>query len=428
MCRTFTVSVSDDGASAVVPPFAHGARRIGDDGVVSFDRSHQPAELFGRAPAHPTPGDPHGVPVGDEGPGSRQRRASRRSVTLVVSMLVTAVLAAVLMVLPTPYAVRTPGPTEDTLGAQDQGTGQSATELPLIEISGADTYPASGELRLTTVSVYGGPGGDVLIGDVLWGWTSRERSVQPVELIFPEPVTPEEQQEQGQAQMVSSQESATVAALTELGYEVPTTMTVVAASEGTGADGVVEPDDVIVSLDGEPLESYPELLAVLDDVTPGDDVVLGVERGGEPLDLTITTGEGDGRALLGVLIDPVYDFPVDVTIQIEDIGGPSAGTMFALGIIDLMTPEDELDGAAVAGTGTMDVDGRVGPIGGIGQKMYGALRDGAQWFLAPSDNCSEVAGNEPEGLEVVSVGTLAEARAAMEAIGAGEGADLPRCS
>nr|WP_171783183.1 S16 family serine protease [Isoptericola halotolerans] len=342
-------------------------------------------------------------------------------------MLTTAVLAAVLMVLPMPYAVRTPGPTEDTLGVQDRGAGQSASELPLIAISGAETYPASGELRLTTVSVYGGPGGDVLIGDVLWGWTSPERSVQPVELVFPEPVTQEEQQQQGQAQMISSQESATVAALTELGYEVPTEMTVVAAAEGTGADGVIEPQDVIVSLDGESLESYPELLAELDGVVPGADVVLGVERDGEVTDLTITTGAGDGRALLGVLIDPVYDFPVDVTIQIEDIGGPSAGTMFALGIIDLLTPQDELDGAVVAGTGTMDVDGRVGPIGGIGQKMYGALRDGAEWFLAPADNCAEVAGNEPDGLEVVSVSTLAEARAAMVAIGAGEGADLPRC-
>jgi PDZ domain-containing protein len=141
----------------------------------------------------------------------------------------------------------------------------------------------------------------------------------------------------------------------------------------------------------------------------------------------VTTGQGDGRALLGILIDPQYDFPVDVTIQIEDIGGPSAGTMFALGIIDLMTEADELDGAVVAGTGTMDVDGRVGPIGGIEQKMYGALRDGAQWFLAPAGNCAEVVGHEPDGLEVVRVATLDEARTAMEAIGAGEGEDLPRC-
>ncbi|GAA4736664.1 PDZ domain-containing protein [Isoptericola chiayiensis] len=389
---------------------------------MSPDRSHQPFESFGQALASPRPDEDD---LRTRRPA--HRGASPRSVTLVVSLLVTAVVAAVLIVMPTAYAVRTPGPTEDTLGTQDRGAGQSASELPLIEISGADTYPASGELRLTTVSVYGGPGGDVLLGDVLWGWVSQERSVQPVEAIFPEPITSEEQQEQGQAQMLSSQESATVAALTELGYDVPTTMTVVAAAEGTGAEGVVAEGDVIVSLDGEPLETYPELLAELDGVSPGDDVVLGVERDGEPLDLTVTTGQGDDRALLGVLIDPQYDFPVDVTIQIEDIGGPSAGTMFALGIIDLMTPEDELDGAVVAGTGTMDVDGRVGPIGGIEQKMYGALRDGAGWFLAPSDNCPQVVGHEPEGLEVVSVATLSEARAAMEAIGAGDGADLPRC-
>lgn len=399
-----------------------------------FDRSHHRAEPTAHPGSRPALEDDGTartdgpVGVGDPDPEARRGPVPGRSVTLVVSLLVTAVVAAVLLVLPTPYAVRTPGPTEDTLGLQEKGAGQSATERPLIEISGAETYPASGELRLTTVSVYGGPGGDVLMGDVLWGWSSTERSVQPVELVFPEPVSPEEQQEQGQAQMVGSQESATVAALTELGYEVPTTMTVVAAAEGTGADGVVEPDDVIVSIDGEPLESYPELLTALDGVTPGEDVVLGVERAGEPAELTITTGEGDGRALLGVLIDPEYDFPVDVTIQIEDIGGPSAGTMFALGIVDLLTPEDELDGAVVAGTGTMDVDGRVGPIGGIGQKMYGALRDGAEWFLAPADNCPEVAGHEPDGLEVVPVGTLAEARAAMEAIGAGEGETLPRCS
>ncbi|WP_418277671.1 PDZ domain-containing protein [Isoptericola jiangsuensis] len=371
--------------------------------------------------------DPFAPTAPDAGADVRPGGMTPRSVTMVVSLLVTAVLAGILMTMPAPYAIRTPGPTEDTLGAQDGGEGQSATEVPLIEISGAQTYPASGELRLTTVSVYGGPGGDVLLGDVLWGWTSEERSVQPVEAIFPEQVSSEQQQQLGQQQMLSSQESATVAALTELGYEVPTTMTVVETSPGTGADGVVEVGDVIVSLDGEPTETYAELLALLDDVEPGADVVLGVERGGEQADVTVTTGQGDGRALLGVLIDPEYDFPVDVTIQIDDIGGPSAGTMFALGIIDLMTAEDELDGAVVAGTGTMDVDGRVGPIGGIEQKMYGALRDGAQWFLAPTDNCSEVVGHEPDGLQVVAVATLSDARAAMEAIGAGEGGDLPRC-
>lgn len=379
------------------------------------------------------PDDPS-APEGDVVPAPR---ASRRSVTLGVSLLVTALLAAVLLVLPTPYAIRAPGPTEDTLGLQGvdvaasgdgSSGGKSATAQPVVEIDGAKTYDVSGELRLTTVSVYGGPGGDVLLGDVLWGWGSRERSVQPVEAIFPEQTTQEQQQQVGEAQMAGSESSATVAALTELGYEVPATLTIAGAAPGSGADGVVRAGDVVRSLDGHDVTTHQDLLADLDEVTPGDDVVLGVERDGEPKDLTVTTAEGDGRAALGVYLDPTYDYPVDVTIRPGDIGGPSAGTMFALAIITKMTPEDELDGAHVAGTGTMSVDGEVGPIGGIQQKLFGARDDGADWFLAPADNCDEVVGHVPDGLRVVRVATLDDARTAVEAIGAGDGEDLPVCS
>ncbi|WP_448630108.1 S16 family serine protease [Cellulomonas soli] len=141
------------------------------------------------------------------------------------------------------------------------------------------------------------------------------------------------------------------------------------------------------------------------------------------------TGTSDqGRAQIGVYIDPAFDLPVDVAIKIDDIGGPSAGTMFALGIIDKLTPEDEADGQVIAGTGTMDVTGEVGPIGGIRQKMAGALRDGATWFLAPAGNCDEVVGHVPEGLHVAKVATLHEAREAITAIGAGSTDDLPTCT
>ncbi len=102
--------------------------------------------------------------------------------------------------------------------------------------------------------------------------------------------------------------------------------------------------------------------------------------------------------------------------------------MFALAIIDRLTPDDELDGAVVAGTGTIDVDGTVGQISGIEQKMHGAVRDGATWFLAPESNCGDVVGNVPDGLRVVKVSTLAQARAAITAIGAGTAQDLPTCS
>ncbi len=407
--RGLTVPTLDARPRGPVPAFALGApvRPVGDDGAVTFD----PDTL---APAEP---DLDLAPP-----------VTRRTVTLTVAVLATAVLAAVALVMPTAYAVRTPGPTEDTLGVQELGDGESAREVPLVEIAGAETYDASGQLRLTTVSVYGGPGGDVLLGDVLLGWVARDRSVQPVEAIFPPDLTREEQEETGHAEMVSSQENATVAALTELGQEVPATLTIVGAAPGTGADGVVAEGDVVQSIDGQPVVTHQDLLGSLDEVTPGDDVVLGVLRDGEPVDLTIPTGEADGRALLGVYLDPEYEYPVDVRIQIENVGGPSAGTMFALAIIDKLTPADELAGEVVAGTGTMDVEGNVGAIGGIEQKMFGALRDGARWFLAPQGNCRDVVGHVPDGLRVVAVSTLSDARDAMEAIGAGRGASLPTCT
>lgn len=334
-------------------------------------------------------------------------------------MLVTLALVVTTIFLPAPYVVRSPGPTENTLGEENG--------VPLIEVSGAQTYPASGELRLTTVSVSGGPGYPADALQVLRGWFDPQRSVYPVEAIFPDDRTEDEIREQNTADMVSSQENATVAALTEVGYTVPATMTVVEAIPGTGAAGVLEPDDVLVSFDGQELVTYQDLIADVEATDPGTEVTLEVRRDDELVELTLPTSDSDGRTVLGVFLDPVFDLPVDVSIQIEDIGGPSAGTMFALGIIDVLTPEDEAGGAVIAGTGTMSVDGLVGPIGGIQQKLYGAERDGATWFLAPDANCNEVVGNVPDGLEVTAVGTLEEALDAVVAIGEGATDALPAC-
>lgn len=394
-----------------MPAFAQSAAS-GDDGPVT---STPP----GPQPLLPDDAEPAAQPVPP---------ASPRTVTLGVSLLLTTLLAAAALVLPTAYAVRMPGPTENTLGTQTVGEGDDAREEQLVDVQGARTYPSTGELRLTTVSVGGGPVSNVFAGDALLAWASPSRAALPASVVFPQQVSREEQQEQSAAQMTSSQQAATAAALTELGYDVPVTLTVAGAVEDAPAADVVAADDVIRSLDGHPVATYDELLDLLAGVTPGDDVVLGVERDGRPEDLTVTTTEGDGRAALGVYVAADYDFPVDVTIRIEDIGGPSAGMMFALAIIDELTPEDELDGAVVAGTGTIDVDGTVGPIGGIVQKLRGAERDGAEWFLAPADNCDEVVGNVPEGLRVVRVATLAEARDAVEAIGARQADGLPTCS
>ncbi|WP_421734532.1 PDZ domain-containing protein [Cellulomonas sp.] len=359
-------------------------------------------------------------PFDVDAPLGEPERVSPRSITLSAGMLVTALLLGVLVILPVPYAISSPGPTRDVLGAHD-GT-------PLIQVDGAETFDSTGELRLTTVSGTGGPGFPSSAVGVIQAWLSRWAVVQPVELLYPPDRTQDEIDESNTAEMVSSQENAAVAALTELGYEVPATLVVAGAVEGTDAEGKVEEADVIVALDGVPVPDYQGLIAQLDEVEPGDTVTLTLRRHGQAVDVPIVTGKkDDGRAQIGVFIDPSFDMPVDVTIDIDDIGGPSAGTMFALGIIDKMTPEDEANGEDIAGTGTIDVTGEVGPIGGIRQKLAGATRDGATWFLAPAANCDEVVGHVPEGLRVVRIETLHDAREAITAIGAGTADDLPTC-
>jgi len=349
-------------------------------------------------------------------------RPSRRAMTLSVSMLATAVLLAAVAVLPAPYAVSSPGPTEDVLGELD--------DKPLITIEGAPTYDSSGELRLTTVSATGGPGYPSSTLRVLRGWFSRWSVVQPREVLFPDAdETQEDIDQENTAQMVSSQENAAVAALTELGHEIPATLLVAGTVPGTGAEGVLEKGDLLRSVDGTPLPDYQSLVRVMDGVQPGKDVTVVVRRQGEDVTVTIPTTKGtDGRAQMGVYVDPEFDMPVDVTIEAGRIGGPSAGTMFALGIMDLLTPQDEANGQVVAGTGTIDAVGRVGAIGGIRQKLAGAHRDGARWFLAPAGNCGEVVGHVPDGLRVVKVETLHEAYEHLVAIGEGRGDALPGCT
>jgi PDZ domain-containing protein len=346
---------------------------------------------------------------------------SPRALTLSIATVTTALLVGGASLVSVPYAVDSPGPTFDTLGEHDG--------VALIDVMGAASYPSEGELRFTTVRLRGGPGNPVTLLRLVDGWLDGTVTVLPVEDVLPTDQSPEEIDEINQAAMISSQENATVSALEELGYEVPTTLTVADAIEGTGAFGVIEAEDVLVAIDGDRLAGFSELSAAMAAVAPGDDVTVTVERDGEERDVELTTTDGwDGRALLGVYVDPVFDLPVDVRIQIENVGGPSAGLMFSLGIINTLTEPDETGGERIAGTGTMDLTGTVGPIGGIVQKMAGARDDGADWFLAPETNCAEAVGYEPPGLHVVAVATLAEARAAVEAIGAGEGESLRTCA
>lgn len=377
-------------------------------------------------PQLPEPAQPQVADEAPRTPGSAAPApappapASPRSVVGAVAGFATVLGLAVLAVLPAPYTSSAPGPTFDTLGETSAG--------PLVRVEGHETYESTGELRLTTVSFAGSRERQLDLVTVLRGWLSPQVTIDPVERFFPDPDPVVDQAEQSRQEMTTSQENATVAALTELGIPVPATITVVEPIEGSGATGILLPGDRIVRVEDTEVVTYRDMTDALRAIPGGATVRVGVLREGEEVEVELVSGEReDGSALLGVWVDPEFDMPFEVTIQLDDVGGPSAGTMFALGIVDLLTPEDEAGGAVIAGTGTIDLEGRVGPISGIRQKMIGAVRDGATAFLAPRDNCQAVVGNVPEGLRVVAVSTLAEARAAVEAIGAGRTEGLPSC-
>lgn len=323
--------------------------------------------------------------------------------------------------VPVPYVVESPGPTFNTLG-QSQGS-------PVISVTGHESYPANGNLDLTTVYVEGGPNGPVSVLGAFAAWLDGSKSVHPVELLYPSGTTKEESDEQSSLAMTSSQENAVAAALKEL--EIPFGQQLQAAGvpDGSPSAGKVENGDVFESINGKPITS---LAVVQEELAAGNGapVTLVVQRGGESVTLTITPRDnGAGRYILGVMLKYLFTFPFDVKISLDKVGGPSAGLMFSLGIIDTVTPGDLTRGKHVAGTGTITPDGAVGPIGGIRQKMLGARAGGASVFLAPAGNCDEVPGHVPEGLQVLKVENLAEARRAVELAGSGQDTGaLPVCA
>jgi Lon-like protease len=345
-----------------------------------------------------------------------------RAAAMLVCGVLAVALFAVMSLLPVPFAVMHPGPVRNVLGEHG---GE-----PLIDVEGHRTYPTTGALDLLTVSIEGGPGSKVSLGDVLGGWLDDDDSVRPERELFPPEQTEEEVDRESTQEMVSSQENATAAALLELGIPVPTTLTIVGFSGKGNRDGVLQRSDVITAVGGQAVPDLPELRDVLQQTSPGSPVDVAITRDGAPLAVTVTTKRGSrGQTLLGVLVDPTYHFPFDVNIKIENIGGPSAGMMFSLGIIDKLTPGPMTGGQQIAGTGAIDSAGEVGAIGGIQQKLVGAERAGARWFLAPQENCPEVVGHVPGDLRVVKVATLSQARAAVEAIASGRGTEsLPSCA
>jgi len=280
---------------------------------------------------------------------------------------------------------------------------------------------------MVTVSYQGAPPPNtgVNIFQALRAWLDPHEAVVPASEIFPPGQSAQQTQQQDTAQMAGSQEQATAAALSALHIRYTTTVSVLHVQKGTPAYGVLKAGDVIVSVNGTPVTDADTLTSLITGHPAGTALHLVVSRGGATASLSVATKEVDGRPVIGVEVQQGYKFPFTVTITVGNIGGPSAGMMFALGIIDKLTANDITGGRIIAGTGTIDANGTVGAIGGIQMKTLAARRDGATVFLAPADNCADAKANLPAGLELVKVSTLQDAMNALTDVR--EGKTPPSC-
>ena len=334
-----------------------------------------------------------------------------------------------------PLLILSPGPTYNTIGEVD---GQ-----PMIEISGTTTFPTKGNLDMTTVAERGGSTGGVHLGEALVGWAVDTGKVVPRETVYGPETTGAEVTQRNDQLFALSKSDAIAAAMGELGIPTQESVVVTMVSGGAPADGIVQAGDVIVAVDGTKVTVPAQVGDAVRAHEVGETVTLEVmrtpESGGErkPVTLEVVTAANPQLAAanpdaapvpyLGILVGTQYEAPFEIDFTLQHVGGPSAGMMFSLAIVDMLTKGAMTGGGHVAGTGTISPDGTVGAIGGIQQKLQGAANSGAQLFLAPETNCDEVVGHEPDGLTVVPVSTLSDARDVVEAWAGDHSATFPTC-
>jgi Lon-like protease len=322
------------------------------------------------------------------------------------------------VLVPVPYVILGPGPTLNTLGKDSSGQ-------PLITISGHPTYPTNGHLNLVTVSYQGCQGNQFNIFTALVAWLNPHEAVVPETEICPAGQTQQQTQEQNTQEMTSSQETATAAALTELHIPYTTEVVVMQTEPGFPASGVLKAGDVITAVDGQPVTGQSSLTRLVTAHPAGSALTVTITRNGQTSNVQVGTKESGGHPVMGVSVQEQYKFPFTVKVSVGDIGGPSAGMMFALGIIDKLTHDNLTGGKFIAGTGEITASGQVLPIGGIQQKMVGARNAGATIFLTPASNCADTKGAVPAGLRLVKVSTLNQAVTDLEAVQAHQ--PVPSC-
>lgn len=360
----------------------------------------------------------------------------RRILTLAVSVLLLGLFVFLGNNVQVPYVALGPGLTVNTLGDVRISDGKAPDgkplerTVPVVEVKGVPTDPVDGHLNLTTVSVIDG----LSLFDALGRWASRKYSLVPRETQYPPGRSTDEVREQNAAQMSGSELTAQAAALRQLNR--PTRLIIQSVGTDGPANGVLRADDEVRAVAGTPVATVEQMQTAVRTHKPGERIDLDIVRAGAPMRVAVTLGKVEGTDRAGTTktitylgVTPVVvnaDPAMKITMNVGDIGGPSAGLMLSLALVDKLTPGSLTGGKFIAGTGTITDDGKVGPIGGITHKMEGAREKGATVFLVPADNCREALTDVPDGLTLVKVETLPGAIDALNNVVAGKAA--PGCT
>ncbi|MEW2544774.1 PDZ domain-containing protein [Streptomyces sp. NPDC047002] len=360
----------------------------------------------------------------------------RRTVTMLASTLVLIALLCVGVLTKVPYAEMSPGPTTNTLS--------SVGGKPVLQVSGRKTYPTSGHLNMVTVRV---TSADTRLNmvEAVYGWLAHDQVVVPHDTLYPDGQTEQQSTQENAEEFSESQESAKVSALRLLHIPFVSHVDVASVLKGSPAEGTLHAGDLILAVDGTKVTRQEQVAQLVTKHEPGQDVTFTVvpaeqaaeakkadkqPTGGREVVVKTATSHDQGkkRAIVGIAAGTDHTFPFSIDIKLADVGGPSAGLMFSLGLVDKLTPGSLTGGSFVAGTGTIDDSGAVGPIGGIAMKLVGARDAGARYFLTPADNCAAAAADTPSGLTLVKVKNISDAKASLDKIRTGDTAGLPRCS
>ncbi|MGL4306740.1 MAG: YlbL family protein [Mycobacteriaceae bacterium] len=338
---------------------------------------------------------------------------NRRILTVVAALVPTTVLGVFGALVTVPFVALGPGPTFNTLGVVAGDDGQ---EKNIVDITGTEVDKTSGNLNMTTVAVRD----HLKLYEALGYWFSGRQQLVPRDEIYPADQPKEKIEEQNKEDFTQSEDSAELAALRYLGF--PFEVQVASVSEQGPSVGALAEKDRITAIDGVQVASNAALQDFMATTVVGQEVLVDFVRAGQPGVATVVLGKHPtkDRGVLGITTSENPQVPFTVNFNLGDVGGPSAGLMFTLAVIDKLSPGELNGGKFVAGTGTIDPDGAVGPIGGINHKLVAAREAGATIFLVPDKNCAEAVRNAPSGLTLVRVQNLAGAVSALTDLHAGK--------